>query len=81
MGSGRSYDDYPEFRDEFGFVGPRRATDGQRIPPSHDFDPRPAVGERFPDIVLKSSQGVPLDLHADRGNARAAVVFYRSAVW
>ncbi len=81
MSGDRSYDDYPEYRDEFGFVGPKAASDGQRIPPGHDFDPKPAIGERFPDVVLKSAEGVPLDLHVDRGGARAAVVFFRSAVW
>jgi len=81
VGRGRSYDDYPEYRDEFGQVGPKPASDGQRIPPAEGFDPRPALGERFPDVVLRAADGAPLDLHAHRAGARAAVVFFRSAVW
>jgi hypothetical protein len=77
----KSFEDHPEYVDEFGFVGPKAATDGQRIPPGHDFVPKPGVGERFPDAVLKSAAGRSFDLHRDRGRAKAAVVFFRSAVW
>lgn len=51
-----------------------------------DFGPdldtvRPAVGERFPDVVLPDQHGVPTDLHTFRGGRRALVVFIRSADW
>ena len=41
----------------------------------------PAVGTRFPEITLPGQDGHPVDLHADRGNRRALVVFHRSARW
>jgi peroxiredoxin len=41
----------------------------------------PAVGERFPDVVLPDQDGSQVDLHAARGNRRAMIVFYRSASW
>jgi len=41
----------------------------------------PAVGERFPDLVLPDQSGEPVDLHAARAGRRALVVFYRSAAW
>ncbi len=41
----------------------------------------PEVGERLPDFTLPDQNGNVVDFHADRGQARAAVVFYRSAVW
>jgi hypothetical protein len=81
VGSGDSYDDYPEYRDEFGSVGPLPVTDGQRKPPEEGFFTGPEIGARFPDVRLSRSEGWMLDLHADRGDAQAAVVFFRSAVW
>ncbi len=69
------------YRDEFGFTGPLPATDGQRIPPPEGFFTGPEVGSPLPDIVLQSTTGGVLDLHADRGDTKAAVVFFRSAVW
>jgi peroxiredoxin len=41
----------------------------------------PAVGERFPDVMLPDQYGRPVDLHAARGERRALVVFHRSAGW
>lgn len=41
----------------------------------------PAVGTRFPDIVLPDQHGQMVDLHAARAGRRALVVFYRSADW
>ena len=81
MGSGESYHDYPEYRDEFGHVGPLPASDGQRGVPEEGFFTGPGVGTRFPDVRLRAADGRRLDLHADRGDAKAAVVFFRSAVW
>jgi hypothetical protein len=81
VGSGDSYRDYPEYRDELGIVGPLPATDGQRRMPEEGFFTGPEIGARFPDVRLRAAEGAKLDLHADRGNAKAAVVFFRSAVW
>ena len=41
----------------------------------------PAVGERFPDIILAGADGKSIDLHADRAKRPALVVFHRSARW
>ncbi len=41
----------------------------------------PALGERFPDLVLPDQHGTPVDLHAARVGRRALIVFYRSAAW
>ena len=41
----------------------------------------PAIGERFPAVVLPTAGGNLLDLHGDRAGRAALVVFYRSAHW
>jgi peroxiredoxin len=41
----------------------------------------PAVGSRFPDVVLKNQRGETIDLQLVRGKRKALVVFYRSASW
>lgn len=69
------------YSDEFGLVGPLPATDGQRQPLGVDDLTGPAVGERLPDFTLVSSRGRSVSFHEDRGEMKAAVVFYRSAVW
>ena len=73
--------DFPEYRDEFGITGPLPASDGQRIPPAEGFFTGPQTGSPLPGFRLRSTTGDMMDLHADRGNAKAAVVFFRSAVW
>lgn len=70
-----------EYTDEFGFVGPLAVTSGQRRIPDAGFPTGPAIGERLPDIELSDHTGRRIVLHADRGNSKAAVVFFRSAVW
>jgi peroxiredoxin len=41
----------------------------------------PAVGSRFPDVLLHDQHGGTVDLHASRGGRRALIVFFRSADW
>ena len=41
----------------------------------------PAVGERFPDVILPDQHGQRIQLHQARNGRRALVVFYRSAAW
>jgi peroxiredoxin len=41
----------------------------------------PAVGERFPDVILPDQHGQRINLHQARNGRRALVVFYRSASW
>jgi hypothetical protein len=82
MGADMSAEDlYSEYRDEFGQVGPLPASDGQRLVPDEGFFTGPEVGQPLPGFVLRTASGQKLDLHADRGNAKACVVFFRSAVW
>ncbi len=51
-------------------------------PPLIDFARTgPAVGSRFPDVLLPDQSGQIVDLHAARAGRRALVVFYRSASW
>jgi peroxiredoxin len=41
----------------------------------------PAVGDRFPDVILPDQHGKPVDFHTTRRNRRALIVFHRSAAW
>jgi len=41
----------------------------------------PAVGERFPDVILPDQHGRQIELHRARNGRRALVVFHRSAGW
>ena len=77
----RSEEQWPDYRDEFGVVGPLPTSDGQRGIPEVGFFTGPEVGEKLPGLRLPSAAGPVIDLHAHRGGAKAAVVFYRSAVW
>lgn len=70
-----------ERRDEFGFVGPLPASHRLRRIPEPGFATGPEVGERLPDFELEDQNGRRISLHFDRGDAKAAVVFFRSAVW
>ncbi|MCX2982046.1 hypothetical protein EYC98_14380 [Halieaceae bacterium IMCC14734] len=73
--------EFNEYTDEFGQTAPLPASHGQRKPPPVDFQFGPAEGERFPDCTLRDADGVRINLHEDRGSAKAAVLFFRSAVW
>ena len=53
----------------------------RRYPASHEFPTGPAIGERLPEFALPNQSGRVVDYHADRGDSRSIVVFYRSAVW
>ena len=68
--------------DKDGFVGPFQPGNGPRSDPkSGTFPTGPEVGEKLPDIRTQSAAGSALDLHADRADSPAVVLFYRSAVW
>lgn len=54
---------------------------GRRYPADNDFPTGPAIGERLPEFELPNQDGELVDFHADRGDSKAVVVFYRSAVW
>ncbi len=69
------------YKDRFGMVGPLPVTDGQRQPLDDEADTGPAVGQLLPDFDLPSAHGETVSFHRDRGDSKAAVVFFRSAVW
>ena len=54
---------------------------GRRYPASQEFPTGPDVGERLPSFSLPNQEGRLVDYHADRGDSKSIVVFYRSAVW
>lgn len=68
-------------RDELGFDAPAPLGHPGRLglPAGHSTGPE--RGERLPDFELPDQNGRRVRFHADRGGAKAVVVFYRSAVW
>lgn len=70
-----------DYVDQFGMVGPRPVSDGQRQPLSDDDPTGPELGALFPDFLLPRASGGSVSFHQDRGGSKAAVVFFRSAVW
>jgi len=68
-------------RDETGFDAPAPLGHPARagLPAGHPTGPE--VGERLPDFELPDAQGRPVNFHQDRGSSKAALIFYRSAVW
>jgi len=71
----------PDYIDEFGLLAPLPAADGQRQPLDTETPTGPEVGTRLPDFTLPSAAGRTVSFHQDRGRSKAAVVFFRSAVW
>ncbi len=69
------------YTDEYGFAGRMPLTSTQRMIPDGHFAPGLALGEMAPDFTLRNQHGEEVSFHADRAGARAAVLFYRSAVW
>ena len=68
-------------RDEFGFDAPAPLGHPGRLGLEKGHPTGPEVGERLPDFRLPDAHGREFDFHADRGGAKAVLVFYRSAVW
>jgi len=68
-------------RDELGFDAPAPLGHPGRVGLPEGHGTGPEVGERLPDFTLPDQHGRVVRLHEDRGLARAAVVFFRSAVW
>lgn len=73
----------PEARqDDLGITVPIPTSHpGRRYPADHEFPTGPAIGERLPEFELPNQDGALVDFHADRGDSKAIVVFYRSSVW
>lgn len=69
-------------KDDYGITVPVPASHpGRRYPATAEFPTGPEVGERLPEFTLPNQNGELIDFHADRGDGKAIVVFYRSAVW
>ena len=68
-------------RDEFGFDAPAPLGHPARLGLEDGHPTGPEVGDRLPDFRLPDANGREIDFHADRGDSKAALVFYRSAVW
>ena len=68
-------------RDELGFDAPAPLGYPGRagLPTGHPTGPE--VGDRLPDFTLPDAYGNPVHFDSDRGEAKAVVVFFRSAVW
>ncbi len=68
--------------DDMGISGPVPVDHpGRRYPATRDFPTGPDIGERLPDFTLPNHNGEPVNYHANRGDSKSVVVFFRSAVW
>ena len=67
--------------DDFGFWGPLPKTMAQRYIAPEDFSPGLEVGEPAPNFKLIDQSGAEVDFHVDRDGSKAALLFFRSAVW
>lgn len=68
-------------RDAMGFDAPAPVGHPARASMPSNTLTGPEVGSRLPNFQLPTSSGRLIDFHEDRGSAKAALVFYRSAVW
>lgn len=69
------------WRDRDGFVGPIQPGLGPRSDPKGAFPTGPAVDSSLPNIICRTVDNQPFNLHEKQQNRPAVVVFYRSAVW
>ena len=68
-------------RDHLGFDAPAPIGHPARASLPDGATTGPEVGEKLPGFTLPDSQGRPIDFHTNRDGKKAALVFYRSAVW
>ena len=68
-------------RDETGFDAPAPLGHPGRAGMPEGHPTGPAIGEILPDFELPDANGRPVRFHEHRAGAKAALVFYRSAVW
>jgi hypothetical protein len=68
-------------RDELGFDAPAPLGDPVRASLPENVSTGPAIGDQLPDFSLPDAFGRVINFHDDRGGSKAALVFYRSAVW
>lgn len=68
-------------RDETGFDAPAPLGHPGRANMPKGTPTGARVGEMLPDFSLPDANGLPIQFHQHRAGSRAALVFYRSAVW
>ena len=68
-------------RDELGFDAPAPLGHPVRASMPGEHATGPQIGERLPDFSVIDAFGNRVNFHEDRGASKAALVFYRSAVW
>jgi hypothetical protein len=71
----------PVERDELGFDAPAAVGHPARASKPDDASTGPEPGERLPDFELPDAFGETVRFHSHRAGRKAALVFYRSAVW
>ncbi|NKB98857.1 MAG: hypothetical protein GKR90_10245 [Pseudomonadales bacterium] len=69
------------WQDHDGFVGPFRPGNGPRSDPAGEFPTGPAVGDRFPNVVSNTADGVAFNSQDHLGPRPVVFIFFRSAVW
>ncbi len=68
-------------RDHHGFDAPAPLGHPGRVGLEPGRSVGPEIGDALPNFELPDAQGRRIRFHEDRDGAKAAVVFYRSAVW
>ncbi len=68
-------------RDELGFDAPAPLGHPGRAGLPEDASTGPEIGDLLPDFELPDAFGNLVRFHEDRAGKKAALVFYRSAVW
>ena len=67
--------------DELGFEAPAPLGHPGRAGLPDGLSTGPEIGEKLPDFALPDASGRLVRFHEDRAGSKAALVFYRSAVW
>ena len=68
-------------RDSAGFDAPAPLGHPARAGLPEGASTGPEVGEVLPDFALPDAEGNLVRFHENRGTSKAALIFYRSAVW
>lgn len=68
-------------RDSAGFDAPAPLGHPARAGLPEGTGTGPEVGKRLPDFELPDAQGRMVSFHENRAGSKAALIFYRSAVW
>ncbi len=68
-------------RDELGFDAPAPLGHPARAGIPEGASTGPKIGDRLPDFELPDANGQLVNFHEDRAGKKAALIFYRSAVW